>query len=213
MKKFTKTPLQLATLFLALGVWTLSSCGGGEHGHDHDHDAGEHIEHAMDDAEEAMEDAAHAVEDAAEEAGDAAMEGMDKIEATWADGSMEKELSDFIATGSGTQTFALDKIPFEGEEISAEGKEQLDHLAQMLKDHPELNAEIQGHTTAADNAIGRTGKKTASGTRAIWVKTKLVFRGVDGKQLSTKGYADEQLLEGIDPKDDAQKRLLISLTK
>ena len=206
MKKFTKTPLQLATLFLALGAWTLSSCGG-DHGHDHE--AGHHVEEGMDHAEEAMEDAS----DAVEKAGDAAMEGIDKIEATWADGSMEKDLSEFISTGSGTQTFALDKIPFEGEEISAEGKEQLDNLAQMLKDHPELKAEIQGHTTAADNAIGRTGKKTASGTRAIWVKTKLVFRGVDGKQLSTKGYADEQLIEGIDPKDEAQKRLLISLTK
>lgn len=205
MKKFTKTPLQLATLFLALGVWTLTSCGGGDD-HGHDHDAGEHIEETMDDAGTVIEDATDAVEDAA-------MEGMNKIEATWADGSMEKELSDFIATGSGTQTFALDKIPFEGEDLSAEGKEQLDNLSQMLKDHPELQVEIQGHTAAANNAIGRTAKKTASGTRAMWVKTKLVFRGVDGKQLSTKGYADEQLLEGIDPKDDAQKRLVVALTK
>jgi len=120
---------------------------------------------------------------------------------------------DFIANGSGTQTFVLDKIPFEGEEVSAEGAEQLDHLAAIFKANPDLRAEVQGHTSEAKNAVGRTAKKTASATRAAWVKTKLVFRGVDGKQLDAKGYADEQLLEGIAPDAEEQKRLVIALTK
>lgn len=200
---------------MTAGIFTLSACGDGGHDHaDHADDAANHMENAT----EAVEEMADEAVDTMEAAADSLKTDMDEMNSlnadlNFADGTMEKSLMDFIANGSGTQTFVLDKIPFEGEEVSAEGAEQLDHLAAIFKANPDLKAEVQGHTSEAKNAVGRTAKKTASATRAAWVKTKLVFRGVEGKQLDAKGYADEQLLEGIAPDADEQKRLVIALTK
>lgn len=219
MNKLNKKFGQLLMLFLAAGLWTLTSCGDGHdgHGHDHDHGAdgqeqadGHGDDHADDHGADHGDD--HA-DDHAEGHGGEDMDEMESIGATYAEGSMEADLLDFMDNGAGSKTFTLDKIPFEGDEISAEGKAQLDAIAEMLKNHPDLTMEIQGHTRQADNAVGRTAKKTASGARAAWVKTKLVFRGVDGKQLSTKGYADEMLLPELDPKDDGQRRLTMAMTK
>jgi len=211
MKISNKTTLRAGVVAMAImtaGIFTLSACGDGGHDHaDHADDATEIIEELTDEAGEMASDAADSLK--------SDMDEMNSLNAdlNFADGSMEKSLMDFIANGSGTQTFVLDKIPFEGEEVSAEGAEQLDHLAAIFKANPDLRAEVQGHTSEAKNAVGRTAKKTASATRAAWVKTKLVFRGVEGKQLDAKGYADEQLLEGIAPDADEQKRLVIALTK
>ena len=200
---------------MAAGMLTLSACGDGGHDHaDHADDAANHMENAT----EAVEEMADEAVDTMEAAADSLKTDMDEMNSlnadlNFADGTMEKSLMDFIANGSGTQTFVLDKIPFEGEEVSAEGAEQLDHLAAIFKANPDLKAEVQGHTSEAKNAVGRTAKKTASAARAAWVKTKLVFRGVEGKQLNAKGYGDEELLEGIAPDADEQKRLVIALTK
>ena len=183
---------------MAAGMLTLSACGDGGHDHaDHADDAANHMENAT----EAVEEMADEAVDTMEAAADSLKTDMDEMNSlnadlNFADGTMEKSLMDFIANGSGTQTFVLDKIPFEGEEVSAEGAEQLDHLAAIFKANPDLKAEVQGHTSEAKNAVGRTAKKTASAARAAWVKTKLVFRGVEGKQLNAKGYGDEELLEG-----------------
>lgn len=218
MKISNKTTLRAGVVAMAImtaGIFTLSACGDGGHDHaDHADDAANHMENAP----EAVEELADEAVDTMEAAADSLKTDMDEMNSlnadlNFADGTMEKSLMDFIANGSGTQTFVLDKIPFEGEEVSAEGAEQLDHLAAIFKANPDLKAEVQGHTAEAKNAVGRTAKKTASATRAAWVKTKLVFRGVEGKQLDAKGYADEQLLEGIAPDADEQKRLVIALTK
>ncbi|MDG1765754.1 MAG: OmpA family protein [Flavobacteriales bacterium] len=215
MKISNKTTLRagvVAMAIMAVSTLTLSACGDGEH--DHADDAANHMENATEAVEEMADEAANTMEAAADSL-KTDMDEMNSLNAdlNFADGTMEKSLMDFIANGSGTQTFVLDKIPFEGEEVSAEGAEQLDHLAAIFKANPDLRAEVQGHTSEAKNAVGRTAKKTASATRAAWVKTKLVFRGVEGKQLDAKGYADEQLLEGIAPDADEQKRLVIALTK
>jgi outer membrane protein OmpA-like peptidoglycan-associated protein len=214
MKISTNHPLRKGGFALALvaaGMFTLSACGDGGHDHeDHADDAAGHIENAADHAEEIVEDAVETVE--AET--DSLRNDMDEMSSLNANLNFaEKDLMSFITDGTGTKTFVLDKIPFEGEDLSAEGSEQLDHLAEIFKANPDLTAEIQGHTPEAKNAVGRTAKKTASAARAAWVKTKLVFRGVEGKQLNAKGYGDEELLEGIAPDADEQKRLVIALTK
>lgn len=218
MKISTNHPLRtggFALALLAAGIFTLSACGDGDHDHgDLADDAAGHIENAADHAEEIVEEAVETVE--AET--DSLRNDMDEMSSlnanlNFADGTMEKDLMSFIANGTGTKTFVLDKVPFEGEDLSAEGSEQLDHLAEIFKANPDLTAEIQGHTPEAKNAVGRTAKKTASAARAAWVKTKLVFRGVEAKQLNAKGYGDEELLEGIAPDADEQKRLVIALTK
>jgi len=82
-----------------------------------------------------------------------------------------------------------------------------------LNAYPDVNAEVQGHTTAAKNAVGRTKKKATSKARAFWVQQKLKGMGVEGKKLSSKGYADENLLSGIAEDADGQKRITIRFDK
>lgn len=205
----------MVTIFTA-SITFFSSCGS-----DAEKAVKDGAEEAGDAAQELVDEAGDAMQDTADEAGDMAddmkenMESMESMDAdmTFAEGSAEATLADFIANGTGTTTIVLDKIPFEGEELSAEGKEQLDHIAEILKAHPDLKCEIQGHTTKAKNAVGATTKKTASGVRALWVKTKLSLRGVDGDQLESNGYGDEQPMPSVDPEDESQKRLALVMTK
>jgi len=129
-------------------------------------------------------------------------------------GSWAWTVEDFLTNGSGTKTFNLDQIPSsKDEEISAEGNAQLDNLAAILKAHTDLTAEIQAHTKESKNAVGAKAKKTASAARALWVKAKLTARGVNKDQLTSKGYGDEKLLEGIAGDDDSNKRVSIAFTK
>jgi outer membrane protein OmpA-like peptidoglycan-associated protein len=194
-------------------IWT--SCGGNRTTESNTEEEVSELTEGMEEEDHSGHDhSGHDHSEASHEGGDD-MEMMDSkgTDLGFAEGSWAWSLQDFMDNGSGTKTFILDKIPFEGEEISVEGNQQLDDLAALLKAHPDMMAEVQAHTPAADNAIGRTAKKTASTARAAWVQLKLKTRGVDGKQLSSKGYADEMLLENLDPKDEAQKRLAIVINK
>ncbi|NNE55964.1 MAG: OmpA family protein [Flavobacteriales bacterium] len=131
-------------------------------------------------------------------------------------GSAQASIADWIENGSGSQVFILDQVPLDGgdsDELSAEGRAQLDALAAMMIAYPELKMEVQGHTAKAKNAVGAKAKKTLSGARALWVKTKISLRGVDGSQLTSSGYGDEQLLEGVDPEAAEQKRIAVMVSK
>lgn len=167
---------------------------------------------AADKAGDMADKAAETAGDMADEAGDMAKETMNEMDSkagdlsfeagSWADGVLQG-----VNSGS-TMVFTLDQIPFEGEEISAAGKEQLDNLAAILKANPEWNAEIQGHTAAPT-------KKLANGfARAKWVQTKLVIgRGVKNKQLTAKGYGAENLLPGVPEEDEKHKRVTVAISK
>jgi len=169
--------------------------------------------------DEAGKKAGDMVDEAGKKAGDMANDMKDKAKETmnemdskagdlsfeagsWADGVLQG-----MNSGS-TTVFTLDQVPYEGEEISAAGKEQLDNLAANLKANPDWTAEIQGHTASP-------AKKLANGGgRAKWVQTKLVLgRGVKNKQLTSKGYGDEKLLPGIPAEDDKHKRVTVAISK
>ena len=139
--------------------------------------------------------------------------GINSLRDIFNPGSWEYEILDFIESNEMSRSFNLDKVPFEGEELPAEAAIQLDHLTDIATAFPNLTIEIQAHTTAANNGAGRLAKKTASKARAVWVATKLNFRGIDNSRLSTSGMGDEMLLEEIDPEDKAQKRIMAVLTK
>ena len=117
-----------------------------------------------------------------------------------------------VNTGK-TTTFTLDEIPFEGEELTDAASEQLDNLASILKANPDWVIEVQGHTEKADNAIGSGKKKVTSKARAVWVQAKMNLRGITGKQISSTGLGDGNLLPELDPKDDQHKRITIALSK
>jgi len=163
------------------------------------------------DTKEVVKDAVDTTKDAVDDVTDAANEAVDGMTAkagdlsfeagSWADGVLKG------ITSGNTTTFTLDQIPFEGEELSDAGKQQLDNLAEILKANPEWSIEVQGHTAAPT-------KKLANGfARAKWVQLKMNTRGITGKQISAKGYGAEDLLAGVAPESEEQKRITIALTK
>ena len=216
--KQSKLTLFAAALLFAAAPALLTSCGGSAHDHGNNgEDAAMHDDAHGDDAHGDAHDGDHADADGDAAHGGDTMEKMITIDGMTIDpGSVEASIYDYAENGTGEMVFILDKIPFgedNEEELTEDGKAQLDVLASLLKSHPELKCEIQGHTAQADNAVGRTAKRTASGLRAKWVQTKLSLRGVDGSQLSSKGYADDELLSTLDPKDDGQKRIAVKLNQ
>lgn len=127
---------------------------------------------------------------------------------------MVNDIKMWIASGTGMKTITLNAISWEGEEISAEGRAQLDAIAALLEANPTLKVEIQGHTAKKGTKMEESAAKVASKTRALWTKGKLVI-GHDAvaKNLTTKGYGSEKPMEGVDPSDESQKRITIELSK
>ncbi len=130
-------------------------------------------------------------------------------ESTSDDGTLTGDINAFInGDETGEKVFELTEVSFDEKDLSEQGNLQLDEVAAILKANPNLVANIQAHLPA------KMGAKPKTSAWALWVKTKLVVvRGVKSKQLSAKGYGSEQLIKGLDSKDDAHKRLLISLKK
>ncbi len=199
-------------LAIALPV-AMVSCGGetteGTDAETVETAAEEMVDEASNEAEAAVEEVVNEAESAVEEVTETG---------TYEEGSWAYGVNEYLANGTGSQTFVLDQVHLSDEagddaEISAEGQAQLDALASLLKAYPSLKAEVQGHSKQADTKVGRVTKKASSGIRATWVKNRLVNRGVEKDQLDSKGYADEMLIEGIDGKDEAQRRITISFTK
>ncbi len=129
----------------------------------------------------------------------------------YAEGTVGNSIMTFInSENAGTQSFTLDALAAgEGKgELSPEAKLQLSSIADILAANPELKAEIQAH------GPDKLGIKPKTVVKAGWVKTKLVlFKDFKAGQLTSKGYGSEKLLPGIDAKADAQKRVVIALTK
>lgn len=173
----------------AVEAETVDPHAGHDHGDGHDHDA--HGEHNSD------------------------MDSLATLgtDLSFNEGSWAWNLQDYMDNGSGEKVFILDQIPFEGDEISVEGKQQLDDLAALLKAHEDMNIEIQGHTKEAKNAVGKTSKKATSKARALWVQTKLSLRGVSGKQMKARGLGDDSLLPGVPGDDDSQRRIAVAMSK
>jgi len=171
----------------------------------------EMADEAADKAGDMANEAADKAGDMAEDMKDTANEALDEMdskagELSFEAGSWASNLLQGVNSGS-SMVFTLDQIPFEGEELSAEGTQQLDNLAAILKANPDWNAEIQGHTSKAQK-VGN------GGVRAKWVQTKLVVgRGVPNKQLSSKGYGTDNLLPDVPEDDDKQKRITVSISK
>lgn len=65
----------------------------------------------------------------------------------------------------------------------------LEKLAVLLKQTPELNLEIAGHT---DNVGDRERNITLSNRRAEAVKNKLIELGIDAGRLTAKGYGPDE---------------------
>lgn len=70
--------------------------------------------------------------------------------------------------------------------LSGEAKEKLDLIADLLKDYPEMELEIRGHT----DAIGTNHyNQTLSERRARTASNYLIAKGIDAKRLPFKGLS------------------------
>ncbi|MEO8822424.1 MAG: OmpA family protein [Ginsengibacter sp.] len=82
--------------------------------------------------------------------------------------------------------------------IKPESMGALNEIAKLLKDHKDLNFEIDGHTDSDGN--DDTNMKLSL-SRSEAVKAKLVDMGIDDSRLTTKGFGESK---PIDKNDNAE---------
>jgi outer membrane protein OmpA-like peptidoglycan-associated protein len=195
----------LMAIMLIWGTAIFTSCGSDDAGADAEKSAEQIAADLETELAEAAEEAAAELERER-----LRLEEMAKLDSeSVGSGNLSASLA--LLSASKGQVMILDKIPFEGEDLSDDAKAQLDELAEYLKANPELKMEIQGHTTKAKNAVGKASKKTATSVRAVWVKAKLTMRGVPSDQLDSNGYGDEELLPNVAEDDASQKRIAVAM--
>lgn len=100
--------------------------------------------------------------------------------------------------------FKLDKVYFNlGQAVVLqESYEQLDNLAEYLKENPELKIQIEGHT---DNQGDPAANQKLSLDRAFNVRQYLIEKGVDGKRIRFKGHGSTQPVSPNDTEENRSK--------
>jgi outer membrane protein OmpA-like peptidoglycan-associated protein len=95
--------------------------------------------------------------------------------------------------------------------IRGESTPTLKEIGQMLKEHPELELTIEGHT---DNVGQATANLTLSQKRADAVEQYLVATfGIDAARLTTKGYGDTKPADKNDSPQGRQNNRRVELVK
>ncbi len=87
--------------------------------------------------------------------------------------------------------FTINNVFFEYNKYTLldKSKVELDNLVKFLKENPEINGEVSGHT---DNIGDKARNKELSLQRAHSVRDYLVEHGIDASRLVYKGYGDTQ---------------------
>ena len=91
---------------------------------------------------------------------------------------------------------------FDKATLRPESKAELDRLATMLTEMPNLKIEISGHT---DNVGAATYNKTLSQNRAKSVVDYLIKNGIAASRLTYKGYGFDQPIASNDNDEGRQK--------
>lgn len=93
---------------------------------------------------------------------------------------------------------------FDKSDLSASAEGNLDKLVAVLKEYPDTNIEIQGHTDSKGSDSYNQG---LSQRRATAVATYLRNRGVSASRITTKGYGETAPVASNDTEDGrAQNR-------
>ncbi|MBI5058232.1 OmpA family protein [candidate division KSB1 bacterium] len=94
--------------------------------------------------------------------------------------------------------------------IKPESEEIMTRAYNTLKQNPDLEVRIEGHT---DNSGKRATNMRLSEDRAKAVKDWLVAKGIDGKRISTKGYGPDKPLAANDTPENKQKNRRIEFAR
>lgn len=88
--------------------------------------------------------------------------------------------------------------------IKPESMGVINEIVMLMKEHPEINFNIEGHTDSDGDDIFN---QTLSENRAKAVKDVLVSLGIDSARLNTKGYGESiPLNNNLTPEDKANNR-------
>lgn len=100
--------------------------------------------------------------------------------------------------------FKLDKVYFDlgDARVLPESYDQLDNLAEHLKENPELQIQIEGHT---DNQGDPKANKRLSYDRAFNVREYLIKKGIAGDRIKFIGLGDTQPVAKNNDEESRQK--------
>lgn len=101
--------------------------------------------------------------------------------------------------------FDLDKAT-----LQSESTKQLQNVVTLLKENPDLNLEVQGHT---DNQGNEDYNLELSQRRAETVVAYLGLFGIDFERLSPKGYGESEPVESNDTEEGRAKNRRVELVK
>mgnify|MGYP001350172194 FL=1 len=102
--------------------------------------------------------------------------------------------------GEGIVVEFADKVlfGFDRSDLSATAEGNLDKLSNILKEYPDTNIEIQGHT---DSKGSDSYNMSLSEKRAQSVATYLRGRGIASNRITTKGYGETAPVASNDTED------------
>jgi outer membrane protein OmpA-like peptidoglycan-associated protein len=110
--------------------------------------------------------------------------------------------------------FNLDKLLFNSDsaDLGAEGRQQLQEVAGVLKAFPSVQIKLNGH---ADNSGAPASNKTLSSSRAAVVKEELSKLGVAADRISTDSFSASQPIASNATEGGRQqnRRVEIAITK
>lgn len=98
-----------------------------------------------------------------------------------------QEITLDVSDAKAGKSFVINNIYYNtnSADLKLESRIVLESFANYLKENPEMNIEIQGHT---DNVGKEKDNEALSSNRAHSVKWMLEELGVDGKRITAKGY-------------------------
>jgi outer membrane protein OmpA-like peptidoglycan-associated protein len=112
------------------------------------------------------------------------------------------------------RTFTFENLTFEtgSARITAESRQNVNDLVDILKAYPNLNIRIEGHT---DNTGNADTNLELSRDRASSVRTALTSAGIAGDRVTTQGYGAAHPLATNDNAEGRQRnrRIDVAVTK
>jgi outer membrane protein OmpA-like peptidoglycan-associated protein len=129
----------------------------------------------------------------------------EKIAACCGASPMQTSINPYV-----TPTLRFENVEYEAGkyEILPSSHNSLDDLSAILKEYPNVNVEIVGHTDASGQ---EAFNKVLSLKRADMVKDYLVEKGIDSARITTKGMADSQPIAPNNTQEGRQKNRRIEV--